>query len=65
MFNDIRQSARRLMTRLAVRKQEGQALVEYSLILGLLSVVALIALTTLGADAKAGLEKLAEALAAI
>jgi len=65
MFNDIKQSAKGLMTRLAVAKQEGQALVEYSLILGLLSVVTLIALTTLGADAKAGLEKVAEALAAV
>lgn len=65
MFNDIKQSATGLMTRLTVARQEGQALVEYSLILGLLSVVALIALTTLGADAKAGLEKVAEALAAV
>jgi Flp pilus assembly pilin Flp len=65
MFNDITQCATGLMTRFAVAKQEGQALVEYSLIIGLLSVVALIALTALGADAKAGLEKIAEALAAV
>jgi pilus assembly protein Flp/PilA len=65
MLNDIKQSAASLMARATVAKAEGQALVEYSLILGLLSVIALVALTTLGTDIKAALEKVAEALAGV
>jgi Flp pilus assembly pilin Flp len=65
MLNDIKQSVTSLPTRLAMAKEEGQALVEYSLILGLLSVVALFALTTLGNDVRAALEKVAEALVGV
>ena len=46
-------------------RQDGQALVEYSLVLGLISVIAVLAMTTLGADVRGALETVAEDLAAI
>jgi pilus assembly protein Flp/PilA len=39
-----------LLIRLQNRRQDGQAMVEYGLILGLVSVVAVVALTTVGGD---------------
>jgi Flp pilus assembly pilin Flp len=65
MLNDIKQSTTSLIGRVTVAKEDGQALVEYSLILGLLSVVAIFALTTLGTDVRAALGTAAEALAGI
>jgi pilus assembly protein Flp/PilA len=44
------------------RREEGQALVEYGLILFLISVVCVLALTTLGGDVKEILEKVGTAL---
>ena len=41
---------------------DGQALVEYSLILGLISVVAAALLTTIGTDVKAALQSMVDAL---
>ena len=63
MLNEIKHFATSLWARMMVVREEGQAMVEYSLILGLLSVVALFALTTLGGDIKAALERVAEILA--
>jgi Flp pilus assembly pilin Flp len=65
MLNDIKKSITSLIARATVSKEEGQALVEYSLILGLLSVVAIFALTTLGTDVRAALGTAAETLAGI
>jgi pilus assembly protein Flp/PilA len=65
MFNGIKHFTTSLMARMMVAKEEGQALVEYSLILALISVVAILALTTIGNDVKAALEKVVEALAGV
>jgi Flp pilus assembly pilin Flp len=43
-------------------RESGQALVEYSLILGLISVVAAALLTTIGTDVKAALQSMVDAL---
>ena len=43
-------------------REAGQALVEYSLILGLISVVAAALLTTIGTDVKAALQSMVDAL---
>jgi pilus assembly protein Flp/PilA len=53
-----------LQTRISsvLHREEGQALVEYGLILFLISVVCILALTTLGSDIKGILEKIGTAL---
>jgi Flp pilus assembly pilin Flp len=45
-----------------VQREEGQALVEYTLILALISVVSIVVLKTIGLDVKEKLETVAEAL---
>ena len=65
MLNQIKDFATSLMARLMVAKEDGQALVEYSLILALISVVAILALTTIGEDVKAALESVVEALGGV
>jgi pilus assembly protein Flp/PilA len=44
-------------------REEGQALVEYALILGLISVVAIVLLTAVGTDINAVLQSVTSALA--
>ena len=51
-----------LYNRLRYRDEEGQALVEYALILGLVAVVAIGALTTLGTNVTAVLSQIAAAI---
>jgi Flp pilus assembly pilin Flp len=53
-----------LLARIAVgaRREEGQALVEYALILGLISVVAIALLTAVGTDVSQILSKVSTAL---
>jgi pilus assembly protein Flp/PilA len=51
-----------LYSRLRFRDEEGQALVEYALILGLVAVVAIGALTTLGTNVTAVLSQIAAAI---
>ena len=46
-----------------VEREEGQALVEYALILGLISVVSILVLTTIGTDVSKILSKVESALA--
>ena len=46
-----------------LEREEGQALVEYALILGLISVVAIVALGVIGTDVKAILNAVTSALA--
>jgi pilus assembly protein Flp/PilA len=50
-----------LCARAHVRREEGQALVEYTLILALISVVAIVALTSIGTEVKEKLEAVATA----
>jgi Flp pilus assembly pilin Flp len=49
----------------AIRADGGQALVEYSMIIGVVSVVALAALSLMGADVNGAFEALARELARI
>jgi len=53
MFNDIKGFAASLWTRVLVRGEEGQAMVEYGLILALISVVAIAALAAIGVNVTA------------
>jgi pilus assembly protein Flp/PilA len=48
-----------------IRREDGQAMVEYALILGLVSVVAIGALTTIGTDVNGVLNAVVGALAAV
>jgi pilus assembly protein Flp/PilA len=50
MFNDIKSFATSLWTRVLVGGEEGQAMVEYGLILALISVVAIAALAAIGVN---------------
>ena len=50
--------------RLQTEREEGQALVEYTLILALISVVAIGALTTIGTDIRTDLNNIVTSLAA-
>ena len=54
-----------LLAKLAVgaRREEGQALVEYALILGLISVVAIALLSAIGTDVSQILSQISTALA--
>ena len=52
-----------LHVRCAVRREEGQALVEYALILTLVSVVAVAVLTALGANIVPRIQEAVDALA--
>jgi Flp pilus assembly pilin Flp len=63
MLHDIRHFASSLMGRVMAAKEDGQALVEYSLILGLISVVAIATLAIIGGDVLEVLEKVATELA--
>jgi len=50
MFNDIKSFATSLWARVLVAGEEGQAMVEYGLILALISVVAIAALALIGTN---------------
>jgi Flp pilus assembly pilin Flp len=60
MFDRINHWTVALYARL--QREEGQAMVEYGLILGLVSILGIFALTTIGTDVKAVLEDVAAAL---
>jgi Flp pilus assembly pilin Flp len=62
MLNQFKQLAMSLMARVRVAREDGQALVEYSLILGLISIAAIVTLGLLGEDIVKALEKVANAL---
>ena len=62
MWNDLTLFFQSLMTRAMVAREEGQALVEYSLILALVSIVAIALLTTVGNDIITELGKVTAAL---
>jgi pilus assembly protein Flp/PilA len=59
MWNDLKMRVAAVMVARATR-EEGQALVEYGLILGLVSVVSIAALTLLGGNIEAIINELAE-----
>jgi pilus assembly protein Flp/PilA len=50
MWNEINSRIWSVIARTMVRREEGQALVEYTLILALVSVVAIAALTSIGTE---------------
>jgi pilus assembly protein Flp/PilA len=62
MFKELKHFATSFMARVMVAREEGQALVEYTLILALVSVVAIGTLTLIGTNIVA---KLGEVLAAL
>jgi Flp pilus assembly pilin Flp len=62
MVNRIKLFANSLITRVVVGGEEGQAMVEYGIILGLISVVAIALLATIGGDIAKGFEKIVEEL---
>jgi Flp pilus assembly pilin Flp len=53
-----------MITRAKVMREEGQALVEYTLILALVSIVAIALLTTVGEDIKNVLKEVVKGLEA-
>jgi Flp pilus assembly pilin Flp len=57
MLNQLKQFATSLFARVAVVREEGQALVEYALIIALVGVAAVIALGVLSGDINALLEE--------
>lgn len=59
MMDRINLWALQLVGRVQVRREEGQALVEYALILSLISVVAVAALKLIGTNVTAVLNKIA------
>jgi len=62
MWTKLNQFALSLVTRAQIAHEDGQALVEYSLILALVSIVAIALLTTVGTDIKNVLKEVTEAL---
>jgi Flp pilus assembly pilin Flp len=64
MWTELNRLVLSLVTRVQIQREEGQALVEYTLILALISVVAILALTTIGEDVKTTLEKVVTSLTA-
>ena len=62
MWNKLNHFALSLIARVQLMKEDGQALVEYSLILALISVVAIGALILVGEDVEKVFGKIAEDL---
>ena len=50
MWNELNFFMRSVIARAMVKREEGQALVEYTLILALVSIAAIATLTTIGQD---------------
>jgi Flp pilus assembly pilin Flp len=66
MWSDLKSFVERVHARTltaSLRREEGQALVEYSLILALVSVAGIAALIAIGGDVKSALETVEKALA--
>ena len=62
MWTKLNQLALSLVTRAQLQREEGQALVEYSLILALISVVAIGVMVTVGGDVEKVFAKIGEEL---
>jgi pilus assembly protein Flp/PilA len=52
----------RLISRHGVRNEQGAAIIEYALIAGLISVIAIAAITTVGEDVRTRFQAVASAL---
>jgi Flp pilus assembly pilin Flp len=63
MWNEINRLVLSLYTRAQLGKENGQALVEYTLILALVSIAAITALQLLGTDVTGALAKVGEEIA--
>ena len=62
MWNELNRLVLTLCSRIQLQREEGQALVEYTLILALVSIVAIVILQTIGTDIVAKLTTVAGAL---
>jgi Flp pilus assembly pilin Flp len=62
MWSKLNSLVQTLYARTQIRKEAGQALVEYSLILALVSIVAIALLTTIGSDIQKVLEEVVKGL---
>jgi len=62
MWTELNRFALSLYTRAQIKKDEGQALVEYTLILALVSIVAITVLTNIGGAIVKKLETVEKAL---
>ena len=62
MWTELNQFVLSLYTRLQIRREEGQALVEYTLIQALVSIVAITVLTNIGKDIETKLGEVEKAL---
>jgi pilus assembly protein Flp/PilA len=62
MWTKLNSLALALYTRAQIKREEGQALVEYTLILALVAVVAITVLTNIGTDIVKKLETVEKAL---
>jgi Flp pilus assembly pilin Flp len=62
MWTKLNQLALSLVTRAQLHREDGQALVEYSLILALISVVAIGVMVTVGGDVEKVFSKIGEEL---
>ncbi len=62
MWSKLNELAHALIARGQVYREEGQALVEYTLILALVSIVAIALLTTIGGDIQKVLEEVVKGL---
>lgn len=63
MWNELNRLVVSLYTRAQLGKEDGQALVEYTLILALVSIAAITALGLLGTDIKGALETIGSEIA--
>jgi Flp pilus assembly pilin Flp len=61
MWTTLNRLSRLLVIRAQLLREDGQALTEYSLILGLVSIVAIALLTTIGTDVRNVLKEVVEA----
>jgi pilus assembly protein Flp/PilA len=62
MWTELNQFVLSLYARVQIKKEEGQALVEYTLILALVSIVAITVLTNIGNDIVTKLGEVEKAL---
>ena len=62
MWTNLNHFVLSLLTRVTVRSEDGQALVEYTLILAVVSIVAIALLTTIGGDIQKVLEEVVKGL---
>jgi len=62
MWSQITFLVRNVLDRIELEREEGQALVEYTLILALIAIVAIASLTTLGTDIASALGSVATSI---